>query len=151
MRGSGLMLGYWHATDEENARMRREGFRTRDLMEIADTGERYLLGRLDDVIDVGGEKVFPLEVEVALLAHAQIHDARVSAADDPRGVRGRVVKAAVVLAPEARLDRDAILAHCRERLEPYKLPEIIETVAEIARDPMGKVARIDSNRAGRTA
>jgi acyl-CoA synthetase (AMP-forming)/AMP-acid ligase II len=136
VRGSGLMLGYWHARDEENARMRREGFRTRDLMEITATGERYLLGRIDDVISVGGEKVFPLEVESVLLACPQIRDARVSGAEDP---------------PEERFDREALLAHCRARLEPYKIPQIIETAPEIARDSMGKVTSIARSRAGRPA
>jgi len=142
LRGGALMLGYWHNRDSENATIRELGFRTRDLMEVTPDGERFLVGRKDDVISVGGEKVFPNEVEAALLAHPAVCDARVLAADDPRGVLGQIVKAAIVLKPEAGFDRDDILAHCRRRLEPYKVPSVLEPVTEIPRNEMGKLARI---------
>jgi acyl-CoA synthetase (AMP-forming)/AMP-acid ligase II len=144
LRGPALMLGYWHNRPIENQKIREQGFRTRDLMEVGSTGDRLLVGRLDDVINVGGEKVFPSEVEAALLGHPRIRDARVRGEADPRGVRGEVVKATVVLAPGGSLDRQAILAHCRTRLEPYKLPVLIEVAREIPRDSMGMVRRIDS-------
>ena len=136
------MLGYWHNRDEENARIRTHGFHTRDLMEIAPDGERFLVGRKDDVISVGGEKVFPAEVEAALLAHPSVRDVCVLGADDPRGILGQIVKAAIVLRGDAPFDPDAILSHCRDRLEPYKIPSLLEPVAEIPRDDMGKVARV---------
>jgi len=142
VRGRALMQGYWHNRDSENAAIREQGFRTRDLMEVSADGERFLVGRKDDVISVGGEKVFPNEVEAALLAHPAVHDVRVLAADDPRGILGQVVKAAIVLKPDTGFDRDDILAHCRRRLEPYKVPSVLETVTEIPRNEMGKVARI---------
>jgi acyl-CoA synthetase (AMP-forming)/AMP-acid ligase II len=142
LRGSALMLGYWHNRDSENAAIRRDGLHTRDLMEVDAGGGRFLVGRLDDVVSVGGEKVFPAEVEAALLSHPRILDARVGGEADPRGVRGQVVKASIVLKPNAEFDREAILAHCRARLEPYKIPVILETVASIPRNEMGKVARL---------
>lgn len=141
LRGPALMRGYWHGTERENARLHAEGLRTGDLMEVTERGERFLIGRLDDVINVGGEKVFPAEVEAVLLSHPAIRDVRVTGAEDPRGVRGHVVRAAIVLEPAAMLDRDDLLAHCRARLEPYKLPVIVDVVPEIGRNDMGKVAR----------
>jgi long-chain acyl-CoA synthetase len=141
LRGRGLMLGYWHNRDEENAALRREGFRTRDLMEVIPGGDRFLVGRKDDVINVGGEKVFPAEVESALLAHPRVRDARVYGDRDPRGVLGEVVRAAVVLDLGTAFDPEELLAHCRRRLEPYKVPSVLEPVAEIPRDAMGKVKR----------
>lgn len=144
LRGPALMIGYWHNTEEENERIRSEGFRTRDLMEVTETGDQFLVGRLDDVISVGGEKVFPSEVEAVLLAHPKIVDARVSGEADPRGVRGQIVGAMIVLEPHANFDREreSILAHCRTQLEPYKLPGILRPVSEIRRNEMGKVARV---------
>ncbi len=134
------MIGYWHNSEAENARIGLQGVRTRDLMEVAPDG-RYLVGRLDDVINVGGEKVFPNEVEAALLAHPGIRDAKVMGVADPHGVRGQVVKAAIEVAGGAPLDEEEIRAHCRARLDPYKIPAIVETVAGIARNEMGKVVR----------
>ncbi len=142
LRGSALMTGYWHNARRENDRMRREGFRTRDLMEVTAAGNRFLVGRVDDVISVGGEKVFPAEVEAVLLAHPRIRDAHVRGEKDPRGVRGQVVAAAIVLEENAELDVDEIIAHCRARLEPYKIPSSLEPVAQIARTEMGKVTRL---------
>jgi acyl-CoA synthetase (AMP-forming)/AMP-acid ligase II len=142
LRGRALMLGYWHNRDAENRALRAQGLHTRDLAEVAANGERFLVGRLDDVVNVGGEKVFPAEVEAALLTHPAVRDARVSGAPDPQGVRGQIVAASVVLAESADLDAEAILAHCRARLEPYKVPSRIEAVAEIPRNEMGKVVRL---------
>ena len=141
LRGPALMLGYWHNRD--NQELHHEGFYTRDMMEITPAGDRLLAGRLDDVVSVGGEKVFPAEVEVTLMSYSGIRDARVVAERDPRGILGQVVKARIVLDPEAEFDRDDLLAHCRTRLEPYKIPSIIERVAEIKRDAMGKVSRLE--------
>lgn len=142
LRGRALMLGYWHNRDQENVQIRTHGFRTRDLMEIAPDGQRFLVGRKDDVISVGGEKVFPAEVEAALLAHPAVRDACVLGEEDPRGILGQIVKAAIVLRGDAPFDPDAILSHCRDRLEPYKVPSLLEPVAEIPRNDMGKVARV---------
>ena len=87
--------------------------------------------------------MFPAEVEVALMSYSGIRDARVVAERDPRGLLGQVVKARIVLDPEAEFDRDDLLAHCRTRLEPYKIPSIIERVSEIKRDAMGKISRLE--------
>jgi len=141
LRGAALMMGYWHNSDSENENIRRDGFHTRDLMEVTDEG-RFLLGRIDDVISVGGEKVYPNEVEAVLLAYPRVRDVRVIAEEDPRGVRGQVVSAAIVLEPDAHFDRDAILAHCRARLEPYKLPAVLQCVPEIVRNQIGKVVTV---------
>src|SRR5262249_31517506 len=138
LRGDALMMGYWHNDDSENESIRRDGFHTRDLMEVTDDGY-FLLGRLDDVISVGGEKVYPNEVEAVLLAHPRIRDARVIGERDPRGLRGEVVSAAIVLDPSVDFDRDEILAYCRAHLEPYKLPVILEPVPQIVRNEVGKV------------
>ncbi len=124
IRGRGLMVGYWHNTAIENHELRRVGFRTGDLAEVTAGGDRFLLGRLDTVIDVGGEKVFPAEVEAVLLTHPQIADAEVTAIPDPRGIRGEVVKARVVIV--GHLERRDIDLHCRRYLEPFKIPAMIE-------------------------
>jgi acyl-CoA synthetase (AMP-forming)/AMP-acid ligase II len=139
LRGPALMLGYVHDSAAERERRVREGFRTRDLVECTASGEWFLVGRADGVIDVGGEKVFPAEVEAALLSHPQVRDARVVAADDPEGVRGQVPRADIVA--DGPLSQREIVNHCRQRLEPYKVPRIIELVGAIERNELGKVGR----------
>ncbi len=142
LRGPALTRGYWHQREDASERLQREGLRTRDLMRVDPDGRLCLVGRLDDVVSVGGEKVFPLEVEFALRSHPAVHDARVTGVPDPRGVRGQLVRAEVVLAPEHDLDPDELLAHCRRQLEPYKVPAQLEAVPEIHRNAMGKVVAL---------
>ena len=138
--GRALTLGYWHQRAVDNEAMRREGLRTRDLMRVNPDGSMSLVGRLDDVISVGGEKVFPLEVEFALRSHPSVIDARVTGMPDP--VRGQKVHADVVLAEAHELDVDALRVHCRSQLEPYKIPVDVAAVAEIPRNAMGKVVEL---------
>jgi len=140
LQGRALTLGYWHQRAVDNETMRREGLRTRDLMRVAADGSMSLVGRLDDVISVGGEKVFPLEVEFALRSHPSVTDARVSGVPDP--VRGQIVVADVVLAQSHALDVDALRVHCRSQLEPYKIPVEVNAVAEIPRNAMGKIVEL---------
>ena len=140
LRGRALTLGYWHQRKVDNEVMRRDGLRTRDLMRVAVDGSMSLVGRLDDVISVGGEKVFPLEVEFALRSHPSVADARVTGVPDP--VRGQIVHADVVLATPHELDLDALRLHCRGQLEPYKIPVEVVAVDEIPRNAMGKVVAL---------
>lgn len=142
LRGPALTQGYWHQREVDNAAMRRDGLRTRDLMRVAEDGTWSLVGRLDDVLSVGGEKVFPLEVEFALRNHPAVVDARVTGAPDPSGVRGQIVVAHVVLAPDHALDEAALRAYCRQHVEPYKVPTRVQAVVEIPRNAMGKIIEI---------
>lgn len=122
IRSDMAMLGYLNAPapfDEEGF------FNTQDVVE---TDGEYIriLGRRSEIINVGGEKVYPSEVENVLLEVANVVEATVSGM--PSRVTGMLVKAAIQLAKpedEALAIRRA-RAFCRERLEPYKVPVVIE-------------------------
>lgn len=139
LRGPALMLGYFHDSAGERERRARDGFHTRDLVECTANGDWFLVGRADAVINVGGEKVFPAEVEAVLLSHPQVRDARVEAADDPQGVRGQIARATIVV--DGTVSHQDIVNHCRQRLEPYKVPQIVDLVGAIERNELGKVVR----------
>ncbi len=100
-----------------------------------------LLGRIKDVINVGGIKVFPLEVEAVLEAHPWVAASRVRAGADPR--LGEQVQAQVEL--RAGIEREAALpaleAWCAERLSALKRPARIDCVARLDRTANGKVRR----------
>lgn len=125
VRSEMAMLGYLNAPapfDDEGY------FDTRDRVEV---DGRYLriLGRDSEIINVGGEKVYPVEVENVLLEVPGIAEATVSGRPSP--VTGMVVHAVVKpVAPvepgdEQQLAR-RVRAFCRERLEPFKVPAVIE-------------------------
>ena len=101
-------------------------FRTGDLVEVAEDNYIRIIGRNSDIINVGGQKVLPSEVESMLLQIDNIVDASVFAKPNP--VTGNVVAAYVVLENEEPLPalRKRILIYCKDKLDSYKLPVDIQ-------------------------
>jgi fatty-acyl-CoA synthase len=95
-----------------------------------------LLGRGSAVINTGGEKVYPAEVEEALLDDPRVTDAVVFGVPDPRW--GEAVSAAVAV-PGGDVDEDELIAHVGDRIAGYKKPKHILLVPAIERSPSGKV------------
>ncbi|MFD2417200.1 AMP-binding protein [Amycolatopsis pigmentata] len=111
-----------------------------DLATLDADGKLVLLGRGDGVINTGGEKVFPEEVEQALLAHPEITDAAVFGVPDPRW--GQRVTA--LIAPAAALkgiSDEELTAHLNEELARYKHPRRLIRTDGIPRTPAGKLNR----------
>lgn len=102
-------------------------------------GELALAGRVDDLINVHGKKVSPREVERILLELPGVEEVAVVGLPQP-GTGGEVVRA-VVAADAAALTVCEILAHCRERLTPHKVPRSVVIVDELPRTPRGKLDR----------
>jgi long-chain acyl-CoA synthetase len=125
--------------DEQNRIAFREGrYFTGDLGRVGDDGLLYLTGRTKLLIEVGGYKVDPIEVEDVVIEHPAVAEAIVV------GVPGQVpgeeaIKAAVVLAAE--VESKELTSFCRERLANFKIPQVFEFREEIPRSPMGKILR----------
>src|SRR4029077_12255483 len=118
------MLGYLNAPSPIDA----EGWmNTGDIVEEQDGLIRFL-GRSSEVINVGGQKVFPTEVEAALLEADNIADATVYGVPHP--LLGHAVAARLALnAPEeAKAVADRLRSHCRQRLQKFKVPMRFEIV-----------------------
>jgi acyl-CoA synthetase (AMP-forming)/AMP-acid ligase II len=119
-----------------------EGFvDTGDVIERR--GDRcYFLGRSNGLINVGGNKLFPEEVEGVLLAHPFVRFARVSAKSSP--ITGQLVIAEVVLeddAPRPPEINPLLMAHCRANLPGWKTPAMLRVVAELTFGAGGKMQR----------
>ncbi|MFI0486885.1 acyl-CoA synthetase [Actinomadura sp. 9N215] len=119
-------------TDAEGTRWSIPG----DFAALAADGTIVLLGRGSLVINTGGEKVYPEEVEVALKDHPDVDDAVVVGLPDERF--GQRVAAVVAPRPEAAVTLDELAEHCRGRLAGYKVPRQIEVVDEVRRTAVGK-------------
>jgi len=116
----------------------REGWvRTGDLVRRDADGYLYATGRLSEVINRGGEKIAPDEVEAVLRAHPSVVDAAVVGLPDA-DMGERV--AAVVVSP-AGIDPSALRAWCRERLAGFKVPERYAFVDALPLTELGKVSR----------
>jgi acyl-CoA synthetase (AMP-forming)/AMP-acid ligase II len=139
IRGEGLMLGYFGAGDQELAALRRGGFRTGDLGMLTDGGEIALVGRIDDVIKVGGRKVVPQEVEAVLNRHPAVAESMVCAVPVPSGSAVRIE--ALVVPRGADPEPLELARHCRSQLEAYKVPAAFRVARALPRTPTGKILR----------
>ena len=99
----------------------------------------YIVQRKKDMINVGGFKVFPNEVEEALFAHPAVLEA--AAVGIPHAYRGEVVKAFVILKQGSHASAENLIEHCRDRLAKFKLPAEIEFVDSLPKSAVGKVLR----------
>ncbi len=137
VRGANVTHGY-HNNPEANAQAFTKGwFRTGDRGVLDADGYLTLVGRIKELINRGGEKISPLEVDAALLAHPAVAEAASFAAPDAK--YGEEVHAAVVLKAEATPAE--LAAHCRERLADFKVPKVFHLVKELPKGPTGKVQR----------
>ena len=112
---------------------------TGDLGHLDDQGRLFIDGREDDMIVSGGENVFPGEVEETLARHGDVADVAVVGVDDEEF--GQRLAAYVVPALGATLSEEELKAHIKSQLARYKVPREIHFVAELPRNPTGKVVR----------
>jgi acyl-CoA synthetase (AMP-forming)/AMP-acid ligase II len=114
--------------------------RTGDLGYQDDDGFVYIVGRGNDVINRGGDKIYPVEVEQVIATHPAVREVAVAGVPDRR--LGSVPHAFVVAVdPDDRPDPDALFAYTRERLTGFKVPREWHFVDELPRNPSGKVLR----------
>jgi len=143
IRGPGVIGGYYAGRAAE--RFDDAGWlQTGDLGMIDEGGYVYLVGRSDDVINRGGEKVYPSEVEDVLLGDARVREAVVIGRTDD--ILGAVPVAYVILVDGAdSVDEsqlvDALAGACKQHLPRSKRPVEINVVTDVPRAPTGKVQR----------
>ena len=138
--GGNVPLGYWK-DEEKSARTFRviDGERYSfpgDLAMVAADGSLILLGRGSQVINTGGEKVFPEEVEEAVKRVDGVRDCLVVGVDDEKF--GQAVTAVASLDDGAEVDEATIIASVKEQLAGYKAPKRVAFVSSVPRAPNGK-------------
>jgi acyl-coenzyme A synthetase/AMP-(fatty) acid ligase len=135
----GLMLGYWHRPEDEKLVYRGEWFVGGDLAAFDDEGYLWCHGRADDLMNAGGYRVSPAEVEAALADHSAI--AEVAVAEHAVRPDVSVIAAFVVARPGAPKDAASILAHAETRLAAYKRPREVIFLDSLPRTANGKLLR----------
>ncbi len=133
------MKGYWNLPDATSDALAGGWMHTGDVGYLDEAGYLYVSDRLKDMIVSGGENIYPREIEDALFEMAGIVDAAVIGVPDDRW--GEAVKAIVVTGADEQLTADDVLAWCRSRLAGFKCPKSVEFVAELPRNPSGKVLK----------
>lgn len=143
IRGDHLMSGYWQNPDLTAESLHDGWLRTGDIGRADSQGYFYLESRVDDVINVGGRKVLPQEIEEVLLKHPAIAECACVGIPDPQGLSGEIISAWLVpKRPDAALPEFSELAKLlRQKLEPYKTPRRFRWTDCIPKTPSGKVLR----------
>jgi acyl-CoA synthetase (AMP-forming)/AMP-acid ligase II len=138
VRGDGLMQRYLDDPEATREAIRDGWLRTGDLGHMDDRGFVSLVGRSKDLINRGGQKVFPAEVETVLAEHPDVADVVVLGVSDREWGE---VPVACVVARQPSLQAAELVDLVRGRLSSYKVPTRIEFVAEVPRTPAGKILR----------
>lgn len=137
VRSPSMAAGYF-GLPEETARVFRDGYYfTGDLGMVDEEGYIYIKGRKKLLINIGGFKVDPGEVENLLSQHPDISEAAVFGITDGRG--SERVKAVIVAGRP--MDVKDVIGYCRERMAGYKVPAVVEFRRELPRSPSGKILR----------
>ncbi len=138
-RGETLMAGYLDDSELTNTVLVDGTLTTSDTGYFDDEGMLHIQGRSDDILNVGGYKVNPIEVEQAALTHPDVADCICTTTSHP--VLGPILKLILQMRPEAELDKRQIAHYLLERLERYKVPQLYEQVPSIKRTFNGKLDR----------
>ena len=140
MKGPNIMKGYLNLPDETAAVFDEHGyFKTGDMGRLDEHGLLSITGRIKEMLIIGGENVFPREIEEVLNRHDSVKDSAVIGMQD--GMRGEVALAFVELKEGARFDEGALKSFCREHIAGFKVPRDIRVVKELPRNPTGKIMR----------
>lgn len=138
----GLFVGYYNDPERTAETVGGEYYNLHDMAWRDTDGYCFFVGRNDDVIKCSGYRIGPFEVESALVAHPAVVECAVTAAPDP--VRGKVVKASVILAkgyePSDELTKE-LQDHVKHTTAPYKYPRIVEYVDDLPKTIGGKIKR----------
>ena len=122
----------------------RDGwFRTGDLGYLDGDGYLFIVGRIKDIINRGGQKVAPAEVEQALLGHPDVVDA--AAFSVPHRRLGEDVAAAVVLRQDAKVNAHSLRDFARERLARFKVPGLIRLCRRSRKGPPERSSATNSS------
>mgnify|MGYP002852746084 CR=1 FL=1 len=137
--GKTLMTGYMNEPGMTAEMLRNGTVYTHDQGYIDERGNLRLSGRADDIINVGGFKVAPTEVEDAAMANPAVKDCVCIATPHP--ITGQALKLLVVTTDGSPIDKRALATFIKSRLEAYKVPMLYETVTKIERTFNGKINR----------
>jgi fatty-acyl-CoA synthase len=139
VRGPNVMKGYWRNPDATKQAVRDGWLHSGDVARIDAEGYVYLCDRLKDMVVSGGTNIYPREVEAVLQEHPAIVDVAVIGVPDAKW--GEALLAVCVCRDAPPPAVDVLIEFCRSRLGGYKIPRRYEFVAELPRNPSGKVLK----------
>ena len=139
VRAPNMMVGYWNLPEATRNTMVDGWIHSGDLGYMDKDGYLYVIDRLKDMIVSGGENVYPAEIEKVILLMEGIVETSVIGIVDEKW--GEVPKAFIVSKDAAAPSDEEIIQFCRKKLAGFKIPRHIERIAELPKNPSGKVLK----------
>ncbi|MGW4339738.1 class I adenylate-forming enzyme family protein [Rhodococcus koreensis] len=139
MSGPMVVPGYWQLPEESAHAVRDGWLHTGDIGKVTEDGWLFVVDRLKDMINAGGYKIFPRDVEDVLYQHPAVREASVVGVPDE--YRGETVKAFVSLVPNAATTPEDLIDFCRDRMAAYKYPRSVVILDELPKNASGKLLR----------
>ncbi|MEN9726792.1 MAG: hypothetical protein RL434_1158 [Pseudomonadota bacterium] len=140
IHGPNVFTGYHNRPEATAEAFHQQWFRTGDEGYLDEEGYLFLTGRLKEMINRGGEKIAPREIDEALLSHPAVAQAAAYAVPHP--TLGEDLAAVVTLRPGESVDGRELRDHLFAHLADFKVPSEIRVVEEIPKGPSGKVQRL---------
>lgn len=142
VKGDSVCACYWNQHEKTKQTIQGDWLRTGDKYTQDEDGFYWYSGRTDDMLKVGGQWVSPIEVENALLAHAEVQECGVVGREDGDGLTKPMAFVVLRADTERRVTHAAELdAFIRERLAAYKRPRWVEFVTDLPKTATGKIQR----------
>jgi long-chain acyl-CoA synthetase len=141
IRGDAVMMGYLNKPEATAETIRDGWLHTGDMGHMDETGYVYISGRKKEMINRGGENIYPREIEIPLEKHPKISEVAVVGAPDP--ALGERVRACIVLHDGETMTAEEVKEYLRDKLAKYKLPEYVEFMDKFPRNPTGKILKQD--------
>ena len=139
IRSNTVTAGYWNEPKLTADTIHDGVIYMTDLGYIDEDGYLFLVGRRDDVINIGGLKVAPTEVEEAALRFPSVAECACVPFEHP--TMGKAIKLLVVVKSGNTLDAESLISFLESQLEAYKIPKVIELIPEIPKTFNGKIDR----------
>ena len=150
VKGDSALAGYWHHRDKTRRTLVGEWFATGDRYHLDDDGYYWYEGRVDDMIKVGGLWASPIEIENVLMEHPAVLEAAVVGVevDGFTRIRAHVIcgKGGTPADPSPGLDAE-LQEWCKNRLQRYQYPHMVEFTDELPKTVTGKIQRFVLRRA----
>jgi len=153
VRGDQVMIGYFNKAEATKESIRDGWLHTGDMGYMDEEGFIFIVDRKNDMINRGGENIYPREVEMAIETHPGVREVAVIGAPDT--VLTEQVKAYIILKEKGSLSDEELKAYLKDKIARYKIPTRIEFVDNLPRTITGKVLkkelrRMDCEKAGKT-
>ena len=139
VRGEPVMLGYLNKPAATAESLCDGWLHTGDIGYMNEQGYVFVAGRLKEMINRGGENIYPREIEIPLENHPKIAEVAVVGLPDP--ALGERVRACVILKQPGSMTAEEVRDYLRDKIAKYKLPEVVDFMDTFPRNPTGKILK----------